>query len=65
MLAMFWDIRSMILINLLPQGASFNGAYFNEKILQSMIAEFQGEKKAKHCPWTLIHMDNAKPHMSK
>jgi hypothetical protein len=65
MLAMFWDIRGMILVNLLPQGASFNGAYVNEKILQSMTAEVQEEEKAKHCPWTLVYMDNTKPHISK
>jgi hypothetical protein len=61
---MFWDIRSVILVNWLYQGASFNGAYFTEKILQLMAAEAQREKKAKYRSWRLIDMDNAKSHMS-
>jgi hypothetical protein len=65
MLAVFLNIGGMILMNWLSQGASFNGAYFNEKNLQPMAAEIQREERAKHCPWTLVHMDNAKPYMSK
>jgi hypothetical protein len=30
-----------------------------------MATEIQREEKAKHRPWTLVHMDNAKSHKSK
>jgi hypothetical protein len=30
-----------------------------------MEIEFQGEWKSKRRPWTLLHMDNAKRHISK
>jgi hypothetical protein len=53
------------LVDLLPQNASFNGEYFNENILRRIAAELNGGRKKKHRPWTLPHMDNAKPHMSK
>jgi hypothetical protein len=55
----------LTLVDWLPQNASFNGQYFNENILQRIAAELNGGGKKKHRPWTLLHMDNAKPHRSK
>jgi hypothetical protein len=65
MLTVFWGIRGVRLINWLPHGASFNGAYFNENILQPMASEFHAREEKKHCLWPLVHMDNARPYMSK
>jgi histone-lysine N-methyltransferase SETMAR len=62
---MFWEIRGLRLINWLPHGASFNGAYFDENILQPMASELHAGEKKKHCPWPLLPMDNARPHTSK
>jgi histone-lysine N-methyltransferase SETMAR len=53
------------LVDWLPQSASFSGEYFNENILQRIAAELNGGGKKKHSPWTLLHMDKAKPHTSK
>jgi transposase len=53
------------LINWLPNGASFNGAYFDENILQPMASELHAGEEKKHCLWPLVHMDNARPHKSK
>jgi hypothetical protein len=61
----FWGIRGMMLVNWLRQGAPSKGEYFNQEILQPLAAEPQGEGRPKHRPWTLLHMDNAKPHTSK
>jgi hypothetical protein len=49
----------------LPQGASFNEAYFDEHILQVTASELHAEEEKKHCPWSLVHMDNARSHTSK
>jgi hypothetical protein len=49
----------------LPQGASFNGIYFDEHIFQVMASEFHAGEEKKHCPWPLVHMDNARSHTSK
>jgi hypothetical protein len=57
MVAMFYGIHEMSSVNWLPQGASFNGAYFSQ--------EFQPEGRAKRRPWTLLHMVNVKLHTSK
>jgi hypothetical protein len=65
MLALFWGIRGVRLINWLPHGASFNGAYFNKNIVQPMASELHVGEKEKHCRWPLLHMDNARPHTSK
>jgi hypothetical protein len=61
----FWGIRGVRLINWLSHGASFNGAYFNENILQPIASELHAGEKKKHCPCTLLHLDNARPHTSK
>jgi hypothetical protein len=42
-----------------------NGAYFDENILQPMASELHAGEKKKHCPWPLLHMDNARPHKLK
>jgi histone-lysine N-methyltransferase SETMAR len=44
---------------------SFNGAYFDENILQPMASELHAGEKTKHSPWPLLHMDNARSHTSK
>jgi hypothetical protein len=64
-LTVFWEIRGVTLGDWLPQGASFNGAYFDEHILQVMTSELHPGKEKKHRPWPLIHTDNARPQMSK
>jgi hypothetical protein len=30
-----------------------------------MASELHAGEKKKHCPWPLLHMDNARPHTSK
>jgi histone-lysine N-methyltransferase SETMAR len=65
MLTVFWGIRGLRLINWLPHRASFNGAYFDENILQPMASECHAGEEKKHCPWSLLHLDNARSHMSK
>jgi hypothetical protein len=65
MLTVFWGIRGVRPINWLPHGASFNGAYFDENILQPMASELHAGEEKKHCLWPLVHMDNARPHTSK
>jgi hypothetical protein len=49
----------------MPHGASFNGAYFYENILQPMASELHAGEKKNHCPWLLLYMDNARSHTSK
>jgi hypothetical protein len=39
MLAVFWGIRGMMLVNRLPQDAPSKGEYFNQEILQPLAAE--------------------------
>jgi hypothetical protein len=53
------------LVDWLPQGASFNGAYFNEHILQVMASELYAREEKKHCLWPLVHVDNARSRTSK
>jgi hypothetical protein len=65
MLTVFWGIRGVRLINWLTHGASLNGAYFDENILQPMASELRAGEKKKHCPWPLLHMDHARLHTSK
>jgi hypothetical protein len=61
----FQSICGVVLVNWIHQGASFKGAYFDQEIVQPTVAELQREGKSKHYPWTLLHMDNTKSHMSK
>jgi hypothetical protein len=65
MLIVFWGIRGVTLLDWLSQGASFNGAYFDEHILQVMASELHAGEEKKHCLWSLVHMDNARLHTSK
>jgi hypothetical protein len=62
MLIVFWGIRCVRLINWLPHGAPFNGAYFDENIRQPMASELRAGEKKKHCPWPSLQMDNARAH---
>jgi histone-lysine N-methyltransferase SETMAR len=62
MLTLFWRIRGVRLRNWLPHRASFNEAYFNENVLQPMASELHAGEKKKHCPWPLLHLDNARSH---
>jgi hypothetical protein len=54
-----WAIRGVELLNCLPHGVSFNGAYFDENILQPMASELHaGEKKSiarGHCSIWIMH----------
>jgi hypothetical protein len=52
-------------MNWLLQGASSNGAYFNQRIFQPLVVELQGQSWSKRYPWTLLHIDNTKPHISR
>jgi hypothetical protein len=61
----FWGIRGVTLIYWLPQGASFNRAYFDEHILQVTASELHKGEEKKDCPSPLVQMDNARPHGSK
>jgi histone-lysine N-methyltransferase SETMAR len=63
-LTVFWEIRGMTLVDWLPQGASLNRAYFDEHILQVMHSELHTGEEKKHCPWPMVHMQNARPHTS-
>jgi hypothetical protein len=65
MLTVFWEIRGVILIDWLPQGAFSNGTYFDEHVIHVMGSELHAGEEKKHCPWALVHMDNARPNMSK
>jgi hypothetical protein len=60
MLPVFWGSRCVTLGDWLPQGASFNGAYFDEHILQMMASELHAGEEKKHCPWLFVHMDDAR-----
>jgi hypothetical protein len=64
-LTVFLGIRGVILVDWLPQGASLNRACFDEHILHVMASELHAREEKKHCPWPLVHMDNARPHTSK
>jgi hypothetical protein len=64
MLTVFWNIHRLIPMNSLPRRKSFSDAYFDQKILQPMAAELQREGRLKCRPWILVHIDNAKLHMS-
>jgi histone-lysine N-methyltransferase SETMAR len=65
MFIVFWGIRGVKFINWLPHGAFFNEAYFDENILQPMASELQAGEQKKYSPWPLLHMDNARPYISK
>jgi hypothetical protein len=65
MLIVFWGIRAVTLVDWLPQGAYFNGTYFDEHILQVIASELHMGEEKKHCPWPLVHMDNVRSHTSK
>jgi histone-lysine N-methyltransferase SETMAR len=58
-------IRGVTLVDWLPKGASFNGAYFDEHILQVISSELHGGEEKKHCLWPLVHMNKARLHTSK
>jgi hypothetical protein len=52
-------------MNWLPPGQSFNGAYFNQKVIIPLAARLQAGGRANGVSFTLLHMDNAKSHNSK
>jgi histone-lysine N-methyltransferase SETMAR len=64
-LTVFWGIRGVTLVDRSPQGASLNGADFDEHILQVIASELHAGEEKKHCPWPLVWTDNARPHTSE
>jgi hypothetical protein len=65
MLTVFWDINRIVLINWLSPGQSFKGAYFSQEIIILLATILQAGWQRNEVPFTLLHIDNGKPHNSK
>jgi hypothetical protein len=58
-------IKEIVLINWFPPGQSFNGACFIQELIIPLAAMLQTGGRTNGVPFTLLHMDNAKPHHFK
>jgi hypothetical protein len=65
MLTVFWGIRGVTHGVWLPQGASFNGTYFDQHILQVIASDFHAGEEKKHCPSPLAQIDIGGPKSSR
>jgi hypothetical protein len=65
MFTVFWDIKMVVLINLLLPDQSFNGAYFSQEIIILLAAILQTGGRGNGVSFTLLYMDNVKLHNSK
>jgi hypothetical protein len=58
-------IKEVVFINWLSPGQSFNGVYFSQEVIISLAIMLQAEGQANGISFTLLQIDNAKPHNSK
>jgi hypothetical protein len=58
-------IKRVVLINWLSPGQSFNGACFIQEVIIQLATMLQAGWWINGVPFTLLHMNNAKPHNFK
>jgi histone-lysine N-methyltransferase SETMAR len=64
MLTIFWGLRGFYLIDVLPPGTRFNGAYF-AKLLCQLEKEVARTRFSRKLKGMYLHVDNATPHRSR